>query len=177
MSEQPPEVFRKVNVEGKSNEAHELIIGVCITREGKNPESTGKTEYLLVRKNLPDGPWYFPGGKVREGEDLDSALRRELKEELGIDYKGTFDDMTSGAYTMKEKNLAIINVRIPHNELGAEPALQENDAIKEMVWTTDPFTYDLTSQAREVLEGRITKERVKEDFRLKRKKFKKHIPS
>lgn len=35
---------------------------------------------------LPNGLLDFPGGKIQEGEpDLDSALRREVKEETGLD--------------------------------------------------------------------------------------------
>lgn len=38
---------------------------------------------LLVKH--PRRGWEFPGGQVKTGEDLISALKREVKEESGVD--------------------------------------------------------------------------------------------
>jgi len=36
------------------------------------------------------GTWEFPGGKQRPGESLDEALRREVEEETGLDFRKAF---------------------------------------------------------------------------------------
>jgi 8-oxo-dGTP diphosphatase len=54
------------------------VVAALIEHEGK----------LLVCQRRKNGTfalqWEFPGGKVREGESLVSALERELREELGV---------------------------------------------------------------------------------------------
>lgn len=44
---------------------------------------------LLTRRNIPPffGQWVMPGGKIDHGESIESALVREVKEEVGLQVK------------------------------------------------------------------------------------------
>jgi 8-oxo-dGTP diphosphatase len=56
----------------------DVAVGVLIDADGR---------FLLTSRpegKVYAGHWEFPGGKVEPGESIETALRRELHEELGI---------------------------------------------------------------------------------------------
>jgi 8-oxo-dGTP diphosphatase len=75
----------------KKNQLVFDVVGALIVRDGR---------YLVCKRMENDrfgSLWEFPGGKVEEGEDKISALRREIQEELGVDITvegliGVFED-------------------------------------------------------------------------------------
>jgi 8-oxo-dGTP diphosphatase len=55
------------------------VVGAALVRDGR---------VLASRRTAPAhlaGLWEFPGGKVEPGESDEDALRRELREELGVE--------------------------------------------------------------------------------------------
>jgi 8-oxo-dGTP diphosphatase len=66
----------------KANKLQEIdVVAGLLFHEGR----------LLACQRSSSGPfplkWEFPGGKVQKGETWEGALRRELREELGIEVK------------------------------------------------------------------------------------------
>jgi 8-oxo-dGTP diphosphatase len=68
-----------VDVEGsESRRPVDVAVGVLIDADGR---------FLLTSRpegKVYAGYWEFPGGKLEAGESVESALRRELHEEIGI---------------------------------------------------------------------------------------------
>jgi 8-oxo-dGTP diphosphatase len=56
----------------------EVAVGAVCVRDGR---------LLVIRRGrgVAVGRWSLPGGRVEPGETLDAALRRELREETGLD--------------------------------------------------------------------------------------------
>ncbi len=64
---------------------NQLTIVVALIRNEKN-------EVLLAQRNEPATPqvhnmWEFPGGKIEFGEDPETAVIREAREETGLEIK------------------------------------------------------------------------------------------
>lgn len=56
----------------------QIVLGILFNKS--------KEVLITLRSELQSSPglWEFPGGKVEIGENLDTALKREMREELGI---------------------------------------------------------------------------------------------
>jgi 8-oxo-dGTP diphosphatase len=89
---------------------------------------------LLISQRLADdtlgGYWEFPGGKVDPGEELKAALRRELREELGVETEiGAELQSIVHAYPDRDVRLYFFAARI----VSGEPRKLE---VADLRWVT-----------------------------------------
>lgn len=122
------------NMEDKTE--RQVVVGVCTNRDG---------EFLLA-KRLPDDSygdlWEFPGGGV-ENESQRSALRREWKEELGVDIKVLRKLCSLYGLPLKNSqfNLHVYAVKLlPRNK----PQPLESQEVR---WLKEEEIYSLTRQS------------------------------
>ena len=117
------------------------VVAAVIERGGR---------YLITRRlegTHLAGSWEFPGGKVGLAERPGAALRRELKEELGVD--ATVGDLVEAVtWSYPEKTVRILFFRCA---LHGEPCPQEG---QEMRWAEGPAlpTYAFPEADRRLVE-------------------------
>ena len=73
------------------------------------------------------GAWEFPGGKIEPGESAESALRRELHEELGVDI-GAVDPLISIPWRYPQKSIVLHAFRV--RDFRGEPHGREQQALR-----------------------------------------------
>ena len=89
--------------------------------------------FIAKRQMVGDmgGRWEFPGGKIEEGEDLQTAVVREMQEEFGVTVS-VGRKITSGSFIHKGKpcTLDVLEVTFPHDGLEKKFELTEHTDYK-----------------------------------------------
>ncbi len=80
-----------------------------------------RTGKLLITQRRPQdhlgGLWEFPGGKREPGETFEQCLRRELREELGIDVEvGELVETITHSYSEKTVHLRFFRCALLNHE-------------------------------------------------------------
>ena len=97
------------------------VVAAIIERDGR---------YLITRRlegTHLAGLWEFPGGKLLKGEKPEDALRRELREELGVE-AAVGELIQTVDWTYPEKSVGLLFFRCA---LAGEPTSLEG---QEMRW-------------------------------------------
>jgi 8-oxo-dGTP diphosphatase len=96
-------------------------VGAAIVSEGR----------CLVARRGPGmslaGSWEFPGGKVEAGESPQDALRREIREELGLEIR--VGALLGVGEAQAGARRVVLSVYVAE-QVGGELALLEHDAVQ-----------------------------------------------
>ena len=88
-----------------------------------------KGKVLVLRRSTGSiaGSWEFPGGKVDPGESPEEALRRELREELGVE-ASVHEELARASFTHRRRDFELRAFRTDLDDTGF--VLTDHDAVQ-----------------------------------------------
>lgn len=110
---------------------------------------------LIVRTTKWRGSWGVPGGKVEWGETLDAALRREFREEVGLELSAIEFALMQEAIADEQFHQPVHFLLLNYFAFAADVAIRPNEEIAEWAWVTpqQAFAYPLNSFTRRLVQA------------------------
>lgn len=115
---------------------------------------SGKNVLLIERKNPPHG-WALPGGFVDYGESLETAARREAKEETGLELE---ELKQFGAYSDPGRDPRFHTVSVVFTAVGVGTPKAADDAEHLEVFPPDRLPSPLAFDHARILEDYLASE-------------------
>lgn len=109
-------------------------------------------EEVLLLERAPHesypGLWELPGGKVRDGEAVHRALRRELREETGLNLNGIEEELASFSYEvdgeLREQRNFLVTVR-DEPKISIRLSSEHSGWVLAPTWCTDQWPQGVVS--------------------------------
>lgn len=114
-------------------------------------------EFLFIKRTQQlendTEAWDIPGGRIEPHEALDEALQREVKEELGIELKGTPQLLNAQDIFVSSKDLHVVRLTYLLDSDIDIAAVQLSDEHQDVAWLpreeaigmTEPFLSETLS--------------------------------
>lgn len=113
-----------------------------------------QNKVLIVRTHKWSGLWGVPGGKIDYGEDTLTALKREMREEVGLEIfepvYAFYSDIIEDPFFYKPAHF----LSLEFVAYSASDHVIPNEEIAEFAWVSveEAFTYPINSYTKRLLE-------------------------
>jgi ADP-ribose pyrophosphatase YjhB (NUDIX family) len=115
---------------------------------------------LIVKTTKWRGKWGVPGGKVEWGETLETALKREFREEVGLNLTqvrlGLLQEAVQDPQFFQDAHFVMVN----YYAFSAGETITPNEEIVEWAWVTsqEAMSYPLNSYTQVLIEDYIKRQ-------------------